>query len=114
MQLPIDVFADLVVTHRGDAFTIQGEGKILSIAFPNAGIALRALRSFLASPLHSSKFLALLRTLDLTLYVLISERVVLKLGSGVKPNAISRLLGLPEGCISFRNLLLCMLPFVRK
>ena len=114
MHLPVDVFSDLVVTHESDAFTIQGDGKVISLAFPNAWIARSTLRSFRASPLHSNNFLSLLKILDVKLDVLISERLVLKLGPGITPNAISHLLGISEGCIFLRNLLLCIIPFFRK
>ena len=114
MPLPVDVFSDITATHESDAFTIQGDGKVISLAFPNAGIAIRILRSFRASLLHSKNLLSLLKILDVKLDVLISERLVLKLGPGIRPNAISRLLGIAEGCIVLRNLLLCIIPFSRK
>ena len=114
MHLPVDVFSDLVVTHESDAFTIQGDGNVISLAFPNAGIAIRTLRSFRASLLHSNKFLSLFKILDVKLDILISERLVLKLGPGITPNAVSRLLGISEGCIFLKNLLLCITPFLRK
>lgn len=114
MHLPVDVFSDLVVTHEGDSFSIQGEGKAISLSFPNAGIAISTLRSFRVSPLLSRGFLSLLKIMDVEIDVLISQRLVLKLGPGISPNPISRLFGIPEGCIFLKNLLLCIIPFFRK
>ena len=114
MHLPVNVFSDLVVTHESDAFEIKGDGNVISLSFPNAGIAISTLRTFSASPLYSNNFLSLLKILDIKLDVLISKRLVLKLGPGIIPNAISRLLGISEGRVFLRNSLLCIIPFFRK
>ena len=114
MHLPVDVFSNLVVTHESETFTIQGDGNVISLAFPNPGIAISALRSFKASPLYSNNFLSLLKILDVKLDVLILERLVLKLGPGITPNAISCLLGISEGRIFLKNLLFCIIPLFQK
>ena len=114
MHLPVDVFLNLVVTHEGETFTFQGDGNVISLAFPNPEIAISALRSFKTSPLYSNNFLSLLKILDVNLDVLILERIVLKLGPGITPNAVSYLLGISEGRIFLKNLLFCIIPLFRK
>lgn len=114
MHLPVDIFSNLVVTHGSEAFTIHGDGNVISLSFPNPGIAISALRSFKSSPLYSNNFLSLLKILDVKLDVMILERLVLKLGPGITPNAVSCLLGLSEGRIFIKNLLFCIIPFFRR
>ncbi|MBN2063046.1 MAG: hypothetical protein JW882_21765 [Deltaproteobacteria bacterium] len=114
MQLPIDVFSDLVVRLKRYTFAIQGDGKVIFLVFPDPGTAIAALRSLGILRTHSNAFLSLLKILDIELDILISGRLVLTFGPGVTPNTVSRLLRIPEGSISLKNLLLCVIPFFRK
>ena len=114
MHLPVDVFSDLVVKQEGTAFTVQGDGKVISIAFPDVRIAIKAFRAIRATSLPQNNVLSLLKILDINLDVLVYERPVLKLGPGITPNVLSRLFGISDGCLSLKNLALSLMSFFKK